>query len=232
MKVSIEVFATLRERLGWSSKTVEFDGDEITLDDLLRSVHDLHELLSAELGGGLNDLLDNYLVFINGIHAQFRGGLKAVLRDDDKVSIFPPAAGGYPDTYLTEKQLTVLRLRAQGLSVDEIARTLGVSRSNVYSILRSAKEVFEKSLRTVKTYNDFANNAKLLAPKGISLNELIRMLISEADNRNIKIPSPTYEVLIKLVRDAYECIDLRDSKILCDLILNLDGVEGVNVTKS
>jgi molybdopterin converting factor small subunit len=45
MRVLVEVFATLRERLGWSLKSVEFSCDEVTLEDLLKSVKDLHDLL-------------------------------------------------------------------------------------------------------------------------------------------------------------------------------------------
>ncbi|GEM_PF-145688 len=232
MRVLVEVFATLRDRLGWSLKSIEFSGDEVTLEDLLRSVKDLYDLLINDLGGDLSNLLENYLVFINGIHAQFRGGLKAVLRDNDKVSIFPPVAGGSLDTFLTEKQITVLRLRAQGLSVEDIARILGVSKSNVYSLLRSARKVFEKSLRTVKIYNELTSNVRLVVPKGTSINEFIKILISEADNHNIKIPLPTYEVIVKLIRDTYECVDLISNIVNCDLILNLDSVNGVNIIKS
>jgi len=232
MRVLVEVFATLRDRLGWSSKYIEFSGDEVTLEDLLRSIEDLYDILINDLGGDLSNLLENYLVFINGIHAQFKGGLKTVLRDNDKVSIFPPVAGGSPDTFFTEKQIIVLRLKAQGLTVEDIARILGVSKSNVYSLLRSARKVFEKSLRTVKVYNELINNVRLVVPKGTSINEFIKVLISEADNHSIKIPLPTYEVVVKLIRDTYGCVDLMNNVITCDLILNLDGVNGVSIIKS
>jgi Tfx family DNA-binding protein len=232
MRVLVEVFATLRERLGWSLKSVEFSCDEVTLEDLLKSVKDLHDLLINDLGGDLSSLLENYLVFINGIHAQFRGGLRAVLRDNDKVSIFPPVAGGVLDTFLTEKQITVLRLKAQGLTVEDIASILGVSKSNVYSLLRSARKVFEKSLRTVKVYNELMNNVRLVVRKGTSINDLIKILISEADNHNIKIPLPTYELVVRLIKDTYGCVDLISNVINCDLTLNLDSINGVNIIKS
>lgn len=101
MRVLIEVFATLQERLGWATKYVEINAEEVTLEDLIKGVRDLYDAISADLDGGLENLLDNYLVFVNGIHAQFRNGLKTVLRDGDKVSIFPPVAGGVSSEYIS-----------------------------------------------------------------------------------------------------------------------------------
>lgn len=94
MKVLIEVFATLQEKLGWTSKYVEIDDQNISLINLIKRVQDLYELLSRDAGKDLDSLLGNYLVFINGIHAEFKGGLNAQIIDGDKVSIFPPVAGG------------------------------------------------------------------------------------------------------------------------------------------
>lgn len=100
MRVLIEVYATLQERLGWTAKYIEINAEEITLEDLIREVRDLYDAISPDLGGGLEDLLDSYLVFVNGIHAQFRNGLKTLLRDGDKISIFPPVAGGVGSEYI------------------------------------------------------------------------------------------------------------------------------------
>lgn len=94
MKVLVEVFANLQEKLGWASRYVEVDAQEIDLANLIKYIQDLYDLISRDTGRDLENLLDNYLVFVNGIHAQFKGGLQTLLRDGDKVSIFPPAAGG------------------------------------------------------------------------------------------------------------------------------------------
>ncbi len=94
MRVLVEVFATLQERLGWTAKYVEINAHEITLEKLVKGLQDLYDLISVDAGRDLSDLLGSYIVFVNGVHAQFKGGLNALLRDGDKVSIFPPVAGG------------------------------------------------------------------------------------------------------------------------------------------
>ncbi len=93
MKVLVEVYATLYDKLGWRSKEVNFNSNEVSLEDLIKSIPDLYNTLINDLGD-LTELINNYIVFINGIHAQFKNGLKTVLRDGDKVAIFPPVAGG------------------------------------------------------------------------------------------------------------------------------------------
>ncbi|MEM1813203.1 MAG: hypothetical protein QXT01_04360, partial [Sulfolobales archaeon] len=64
MRVLIEVFATLQERLGWTTKYVEINAEEITLEDLIKGVRDLYDVISADLSEGLEGLLDNYLIFV------------------------------------------------------------------------------------------------------------------------------------------------------------------------
>lgn len=93
MKVLVEVYATLYDKLGWRSKEVELDCNEISLENLIKSIPDLYNTLINDLSD-LRELIDNYIILINGIHAQFKNGLNAVLRDGDKVAIFPPVAGG------------------------------------------------------------------------------------------------------------------------------------------
>ncbi len=91
MRVVIEVFALLREKLGWASKVVELEGSEAKLIDVLRKVPELYNLVVKESEGSI---AEGFIVMINGVHAQFRGGLEAVVRDGDTISVFPPAAGG------------------------------------------------------------------------------------------------------------------------------------------
>ncbi len=91
MRVVIEVFALLREKLGWSSKVIELEGSEARLIDVLKKVPELYSLVVDD---SEKSVAEGFIVMINGIHAQFRGGLEAIVRDGDTISVFPPAAGG------------------------------------------------------------------------------------------------------------------------------------------
>jgi len=88
-KVIITVYGILREKLGWRSKEVVFKGDKITFRELL----DVEPKLKSLMIQGAN-LIDDYIILLNGVHLQFKGGLNAVLRDGDEISIFPPGGGG------------------------------------------------------------------------------------------------------------------------------------------
>ncbi|MCS7108550.1 MAG: Tfx family DNA-binding protein [Sulfolobales archaeon] len=130
---------------------------------------------------------------------------------------------GELETYLTSRQLTVLRLLSQGKTVDEIASLLGVSKSDVYSLMRSAKRVIHKSINTINLYNQIMNNSSMIIHRGITINDLIFRILSEADNLNMKIPLTTADLILRLIRSIdYECIDLVENRINCDLILHLN----------
>ncbi len=91
MRVVVEVFSLLRKKLGWDRKEIHMDSSEAKLIDVLKNIPELYQLVVDE---SKKDIAEGFLVLVNGIHVQFCGGLKAVVRDGDTISIFPPAAGG------------------------------------------------------------------------------------------------------------------------------------------
>ncbi len=85
----IEVYGPLREKLGWSKKQVHIASDKTTLARILEEVG-LKEIILDEK----EQIREGYIVLINGIHAQFKGHGKAIVRNEDTISIFPPGGGG------------------------------------------------------------------------------------------------------------------------------------------
>jgi molybdopterin converting factor small subunit len=90
LKITLEVFTTLKERLGWSKKELIIDASEsATLRDVLDAVPELKSLIVEQ------DLLKKgFIILINGRHAEFLGGLHAIVRDGDTVDVFPQSGGG------------------------------------------------------------------------------------------------------------------------------------------
>jgi molybdopterin converting factor small subunit len=90
LKITLEVFTTLKERLGWSRKELIIDASEsATLKDVLDAVPELRSLIVEQ------DLLKKgFIILINGRHAEFLGGLHAIVRDGDTVDVFPHSGGG------------------------------------------------------------------------------------------------------------------------------------------
>ncbi len=90
IKVFVEVFMDLKDKLGWSKKEVELSSENPTLKDLLDRLNDLKRLLLNEN----NELVKNFIVLVNGKHVEFIGGLKTPLKNGDEVVVFPPSGGG------------------------------------------------------------------------------------------------------------------------------------------
>lgn len=91
-KVSVRVFAVLRERLGWTEKELELM-DESVKDALGqaegRGINLLDLLTDAE-----RDPRGSFRILVNGRDIDFLQKLETKLKDGDKVLVFPPVAGG------------------------------------------------------------------------------------------------------------------------------------------
>jgi MoaD family protein len=89
MKVKIKIFATLKDSLGWSEKTINMK-DDSTFLELLEEIPKLKEkIMKKNL-----EIHEHYRVFINGRYIEFAGGLNRVLNDGDEIAVFPAIAGG------------------------------------------------------------------------------------------------------------------------------------------
>lgn len=92
MDVEIRLFATFREAVGQKTITREFE-ESVTVGEVL-------EALEAEfdgLGGMLLDedgLQPQLNVLKNGRDVGHLGGLDETLEAGDRISVFPPVAGG------------------------------------------------------------------------------------------------------------------------------------------
>ncbi len=89
-KVKISIYSILREKLGWKEKEIIIDDDNPTFIDVLKSEPELYKLV-VDNGGSIKE---GYIVLINGIHIEFKGGPKTTIRNGDEISIFPPGGGG------------------------------------------------------------------------------------------------------------------------------------------
>ena len=89
MRITIRVFATLRDDLGWSEKTV--DVASAKLIDILDMFPKLKERIITEDG----KVHEHYRIFVNGVYIDFAGGLERDMSDGDVIAVFPALAGGF-----------------------------------------------------------------------------------------------------------------------------------------
>jgi len=127
------------------------------------------------------------------------------------------------ESFLTEKQVEVLRLRAEGQTQAEIARELQTSRSNIHSIEKRAKENVEKAKNTLKI------SKKIESPVSvkIKINEDImnssKKLLSKADEKGIHVSSDMPEIISKIRKEAKGKLEGRRAVEKIELYLSPKG---------
>lgn len=92
MRVKVEFFALLREKVGGPEKVVEFMGSSVM--DLIMALSEAHgEVFREQILEG-EELRSLVKILVNGQDVRGLRGLFTELREGDTVSFFPPAAGG------------------------------------------------------------------------------------------------------------------------------------------
>ena len=111
------------------------------------------------------------------------------------------------ETCLTPRQISVLRMRAKGISVAEIAKTLGTSCSNIYTLYRQALKNVEKARKTLKLYAEIQGGIEVLLPKNTRLEDVPGIVFREADAHGIHVTASSAGLLLKLEKKLPSLID-------------------------
>jgi len=133
----------------------------------------------------------------------------------------------YQDTFFTEEQVKVLDMRAKGMNVDEIAKELGISRTSVYSVLRSALTIVKKARNTLNLYAKLMKEISISIPRNTNLNDVVSIVLKEADLHNVRLQLRSSEIVLFVIKNVpSECIDINRLKLLCDinLIVSYEGL--------
>jgi Tfx family DNA-binding protein len=69
-------------------------------------------------------------------------------------------------SFLTKRQVMVLRLRQSGLTQDEIARRIKTTRANVSLIEKRARENIDRSRETLKEWESIVSPVRVIIKKG------------------------------------------------------------------
>jgi len=92
MELELRFFATFREAAGGKTVAAEYP-DDSTVGDVLRALEDEYEGMAGRLivDGGLAPQIN---VLKNGREVLHLDGLDTPMADGDRLSVFPPVAGG------------------------------------------------------------------------------------------------------------------------------------------
>lgn len=89
-KVKIKMYATIREKFKEDNVEVEAE----TFIEAIRKVVEKYPILKDEILDENGKLKSDYIYLLNGRNIEFLQKELTPLKDGDKISIFPPVAGG------------------------------------------------------------------------------------------------------------------------------------------
>jgi Tfx family DNA-binding protein len=130
-------------------------------------------------------------------------------------------------SFLTERQIRILQLRAKGLKQSEIAELLGTSRANVSILERRAIEKIEKARNTLLIWEQINAKVSVEVRRGDDIFDVPERLFREADRAGVKVPYSTAEIIAFLVEHAP--VDDRLAKR--DFTLFLDAKDRLRISE-
>lgn len=96
---------------------------------------------------------------------------------------------------LTDRQLTVLKLRAEGMKQAEIASRLGLTRQDISHIERSAMKNIRRALTTISVATGAGIAGKLRIPEDTHILDVGKMLLETADRCGVKLKGSVVDML-------------------------------------
>jgi hypothetical protein len=88
---------------------------------------------------------------------------------------------------VTERQIEVLKLRAQGYTQKRVAQQIGTSRENVVLLESRAKMNIERARATLDNLKHQGLTVSVEIPKGTHLVDIPRMILNRANRAKIKL---------------------------------------------
>ena len=104
-------------------------------------------------------------------------------------------------TFLTKKQIEVLKRRMEGKTLEEIASEFGTTKQNISAIERKARENYQKALNTVKLFRSILAPVVVRARAGMKVDDVVRDLYERCDSVNIHIPYDRFELVMLLRKE-------------------------------
>ncbi len=132
------------------------------------------------------------------------------------------------DTFLTDKQIEILRLKKKGMTQADIARSMNTTRGNICIIENTALKNIEKARNTLKFYKSMEAPIWLTVPGGTDLYDIPPMVFKAADKKRIKIAVDSAMVIVKLKAEVPDRIHGRLTNDDIDISVDAHGNLTVN----
>ncbi len=110
-----------------------------------------------------------------------------------------------------------------GMSPNQIAEKLGMSRSNVYAFLRKLRDTAARAQNTIRTFNYLSSYISVRAVRGERLRDVIKRIYEEANKLKIRVPYGSLDLAEEIRKHGVVDEDNRfseDVTIEIDLMTN------------
>lgn len=108
---------------------------------------------------------------------------------------------GYGNSLFTRRQYEIMRLRKDGLSQEQIAKELGVTRQNISILERRTHENMEKAMNTLNLAFEMDFLYRVSIDAGMNILEASNRIFSEADRAGVKLKE-SYLSMAMLLRSS------------------------------
>jgi len=116
---------------------------------------------------------------------------------------------GASPSLLTDRQVSVLKLRRKGLSQQQVAELLGTTRSNVSILEKRALQNVSRARTTLKEWTMIQAPVSLMVPAGTDVFEVPALIFREADKSKIKLDMNSVDIVVQIRRKAPEALKTR-----------------------
>jgi hypothetical protein len=106
------------------------------------------------------------------------------------------------DSFLTERQIEVLKMRLAGRSQQEVADSLGTTRSNISILEKRAHQNIARAKRTLQQWMMLRAPISVQAQAGTDVFELPKMIFTAADEKGMLLPITSLDIVVQLRRKA------------------------------
>lgn len=115
------------------------------------------------------------------------------------------------NTYLTGRQLQIMKLRQSGSTTEEIAREIGTTRQNVIILEKRAHRNLDRAIRTLNAVREMMISTDFELKEGTHMLDAVREIVSRADQSGIRLNDNLIGIMTKF-KVAMEN-DLRGGRI-------------------
>ena len=105
-------------------------------------------------------------------------------------------------SFLTDRQMQILRLRAQGFSQQELAKMIGTTRANISKLERRAHQNIKAARKTIHDWMKIQAPIITQIPAGTDVLRVPDMIFKEADLMGIHLPANSIDLIVRLKAKA------------------------------